>query len=293
MLPDPPAITENDLKQCRESGDFCPILFVWYKFVGALCVTFACLRRESPALREVPEVEYSILIGILNRCARLMFSNIALSHEGKFGETTSIIDRCIFESCVILTWLCRTHESDRFTRYIANGLRTELELEDQILGNVAAREGVSLAIEERMLESVNRCIRDSGLTKLDIANTKKMPDMASMISATGKSRLMYTVGQRIGSHHVHGTWVSLKMHYLQEDENGVLGPRDHDCPTHVNQYVYIPVVVLDAMSAFVEYVFPQGDGRDGMLRLFESTENEIFKINQEVIGDDFSLPQEL
>lgn len=289
MLPDPPAITEDDLKRCRESGDFCPVLFEWYKFVGGLCVTFACLRRESPALRAVPEVEYSILIGLLNRCARLMLSNIALSHEGKFGETTSIIDRCIFESCVIFAWLCRTHEPDRFTRYIANGLRTELELKDQILSNVAVREGSALVIEKRMLESVDRCIRESGLTESVIASTKKLPDIASLISATGKSRLMYTVGQRIGSHHVHGTWVSLKMHYLDRDESGVLGPRDHNCPTHVNQYVYIPIVVLDAMSAFVGYVFPNGDERDGMLRLFESTENEIYKINDEVIGDDFSL----
>jgi len=83
------------------------------------------------------------------------------------------------------------------------------------------------------------------------------------------------------------------MHYLEKDNSGVLGPRDHDCPTHVNQYVYIPIVVLDAMSAFVEHVFPEGEERDGMLRLFEGTEDEIFKINQEVIGDDFSVQEEL
>lgn len=136
MLPEAPNITEEDLHRCRESGDFCPVLFEWYKFVGALAVTFACLRRESPALRSIPEDEYAILIGLLNRFARLMLANVALSHEGGFGETTSIIDRSIFESCVILSWLCRTRDIDRFVRYKASGLKTEVELKEQILANV-------------------------------------------------------------------------------------------------------------------------------------------------------------
>lgn len=123
MLPEAPNITEEDLHRCRESSDFCPVLFEWYKFVGALAVTFACLRRESPALRSIPEDEYAILIGLLNRFARLMLANVALSHEGGFGETTSIIDRSIFESCVILSWLCRTRDIDRFVRYKASGLK--------------------------------------------------------------------------------------------------------------------------------------------------------------------------
>lgn len=289
MLPEAPNITEEDLHRCRESGDFCPVLFEWYKFVGAVAVTFACLRRESPALRSIPEDEYAILIGLLNRFARLMLANVALSHEGGFGETTSIIDRSIFESCVILSWLCRTRDIDRFVRYKASGLKTEVELKEQILANVSARNGGALVIENRMLSSIGRCIADSGLTEQEISAAKKLPDIASMISATGKPRIMYTVGQRIGSHHVHGTWVSLMMHYLEKGEDGSIHPRDAHCATHVNQYVYIPIVVLDAMSAFVAHTFEECDDRTEVLRLFKSTEDEIFKINEEVIGDDFSL----
>jgi uncharacterized protein DUF5677 len=257
MLPSVPNISEEQLQRCRETGDYCPVLFEWYKFVGGLCVTFSCLERESPALRIIPENEYAILIGLLNRCARLMLANVALSHNGKFGETTAIIDRCIFESCVILSWLCRTSDSDRFTRYTANGLKTELELRKQIRANILQRGGAELIIERRMLESIERCIRDSGLTEVEATTSKKLPNLASMITAVGKSRLMYTVGQRIGSHHVHGTWVSLNVHYLERDELGNIHPRDHHCATHANEYDYVAVVVLDAMSAFVGYVFPE------------------------------------
>ncbi len=108
MLPEPPNITEKDLEKCRDTGDYRPVLFEWYKFVSGMSITFANLQRDSPALRNIPEIEYTILVGLINRIAKLMFSNIHLSFEGKFGETTAILDRCIFESCVISTWLCRT-----------------------------------------------------------------------------------------------------------------------------------------------------------------------------------------
>ncbi len=86
MLPEPPNITESDLNKCRETGDYCPVLFEWYKFVSGLCLTFANLQRDSPELRNVPEIEYTILIGLVNRIARLTFSNIHLSFEVKLEK---------------------------------------------------------------------------------------------------------------------------------------------------------------------------------------------------------------
>jgi len=288
MLPEPPEITDTEMDRCQTSGDYCPVLFKWYKFVGTLAVTFACLKLDSPALRNVPEAQYHILVGLLNRCARLMLANVALSHNGKFGETTSIIDRCIFESSVILSWLCRTNESDRFQRYTASGLKTEIEFKEQIQTNIEDRSGSSLPIEDRMLESIGRCIGDSGLNESEIKSTKKLPDLASMIDAIGKSRLAYVVGQRLGSHHVHGTWVSLHLHYLERTDDGSIAPRDHDVETHVNQYIYVPMVVLDALTAFVEFMVPNGNEKNGIIELFESTTDQIREINREVVGNDIS-----
>ncbi len=253
-----------------------------------VCVSLACLGIESPALKKIKDEDYFILVGLINRCGRLMHSNVALSHEGKFGETTSILDRCIFESCVILGWLCRTSNDDRFNRYIANGLRTEIEFKAEIEKNIETRDKNQLKIEKRMLSSIDRCINDSGLSEEEISGTKKLPDLASMINATGKPRLQYLVGQRIGSHHVHGSWVSLGVHYLERDDSGIKGPRDHDCDTHVNQYVYIPLVVLDAMSAFCLFVFEDSADSKVLTDMLESIADEIFKINSEVIGDDFA-----
>src|ERR1700761_2100786 len=105
LIPKPPTFSEEEMRTCREAGDYMPILFEWYRYVGLLCVFCISIRPDSPAYNSVPPQHYYVLIGLLNRCARLMLSNLALSHEGNFGETTVIVDRCIFESAVKIIWL--------------------------------------------------------------------------------------------------------------------------------------------------------------------------------------------
>jgi hypothetical protein len=288
-LPSPPEFTDEEWRKSRESGDYAPILFEWYKFVGQIANFIACIQPDSPAIRKMDYTQYAVLIGLLNRCSRLMLSNVALSHEGLFGETTAIIDRCIFDSCVKVAWLCENKAADDFDRYFADGLRTELELKAAISANIQSRGGAVLAIEKRMLASIDRTVRSSGLPEAKILAAKKLPDLASMIDSIGGDRLMYVVGQRIGSHHVHGTWTSLRMHYLVEADggNGILRPRDHDCSTHVNQYVFVPWAVLTALKSFVGFIFADATDAETVHGLIDSVLSEIESINREVVGQDF------
>jgi hypothetical protein len=288
-IPLPPEISEAELEKCRKTADFCPVLFEWYKYVGLLSNFYASIQRKSPAIKNIPKIHYSILIGLLNRCSRLMLSNVALSHKGLFGETTSIIDRSIFESSIKLGWLCHKGDEESFTRFIAEGLKTEIELKRTIEANINKRSGNKLTIEGRMLTSINNYFHKSELTEEQILASKKLPDLASMINVIGKDRIAYVVGQRIGSHHVHGTWVSLWYHYLEEHDDGVIHLRDHNCETHVNQYAYISIVVLDAIKAFVEYVCKDSDDIEGMTMLIVAVSEKIQDVYQEVVGTDFDV----
>jgi len=292
-MPEPPKFSADQIKKCRDSGDFMPILFEWYKFVGHLCIFFALIKRESPAVRDFPSIQYSILTGLLNRCARLMLANIALSHNGRFGETTALLDRCIFESCVKIMWLCHQGTEDAFRRYLADGLKTEVELSAEIRSNIADREeNLVLVIEQRMLRSIERHMKLAGLSEDAIVKTKKLPNTAAMIADLGHQRLMYVVGQRIGSHHVHGTWPSLLMHYLEEDD-GELVLRDHDCDTHPNQFVMVPMLVLAAMAAYIEFILDSSEDIEPMMGLLDSVENEIQQINAEMAEGDFDAVSEI
>lgn len=293
QIPDPPKFSDEQLEKCRESGDFMPILFELYKFVGHLCILFALIKSESPAVRDVPPVQYAVLTGLLNRCARLMLANIALSHNGGFGETTALLDRCIFESCVKIKWLCHKGSDDAFKRYLADGLKAEVELSAEIQRNIADRDGNQvLVIEERMLKSIKRHMALAGLTEGEISDAKKLQTTSTMISDLGHQRLMYVVGQRLGSHHIHGTWPSLLMHYLEE-KNGSLVLRDHDCDTHPNQFVMIPLLVLSAMAAYVGFIFESGEDIALLKGILKSVEEEIIKINYEMSEGDFDAVSEI
>jgi hypothetical protein len=288
ILPKPPSFTEEEIRKCRETGDYAPVLFEWYKFVGSLCILVGHVKRESPALRPMAPVQFHILIGLLNRCARLMLANIALSHRGQFGETTSIIDRCIFESALKIIWLCTEHSDEKFSRYLADGLRTELEFKAKIEGNIAARNGSALPIETRMLSSIAKHIAASGLLEGEITAAKKLPDLTSMIDNLGFDRLLYVVGQRIGSHHVHATWSSLLIHYLEEIDGGEgyeFAPRGHASRTHINQYIFVSFVVLEAMAAYVHYAFGEPIDASAVDSLISSTRVEIERLN-ELTGED-------
>jgi hypothetical protein len=287
MIPDPPNFTQEDLDWCREHNNYSPMLFEWYKFVGGLCVTFSNILQISESVRnDISKRDYGILIGLLNRCARLILANIALSHEGKFGESTSILDRCIFESSIILSWLCRTDKEDRFDRYVASGLRTELELKDQVNKAITERNDTHLKIEDRMLDSIERCIVDSGFDDERILKTKQLPDIAAMLTVLGHKRFSYTAGQRIGSHHVHGTWVGLIFNFIEKDDTGNYHVQT-STPTRVDQYIYISQLVLDALSDFVSFIFLDEEQIEHTTKLFEDTKKEMGELGVEVVGTDF------
>lgn len=284
--PQPPQIDAELLVRCRESGDYAPVLFQWYQFVGLLCCFFSSIRHDSADIKELPALHYSVLIALLNRCTRLMHANTALSHEGLFGETTAILDRCIFESVVKLKWLCEKGDAASFERLLLDGLRPDIEFKKLILEKVAARDNTPLVIETRMLASIDNYLATIPTTEEVVAATPKLPDLATMITTFGGDRLAYVIGQRIGSHAVHGTWPSLRHDYLEEHD-GQLGPRDHNCPTHQNQYVFVMSWVLDAMGSFITFVAVPGEGLNRLRELLDAVQLEITTLNTEVVGNDF------
>lgn len=287
-FPPPPDISEEQLKRCRDTGDYCPVIFEWYKFVGELCVTFTCIHPTSPAFSPITPLHHGVLIGLLNRCSRLMLANVALSHAGVYGETTSILDRCIFESCIKTVWLCEESTKDKFDQFLADGLKTDLELEKKIHASVALRNNKTLVIEERMLASINQHVDSSGLSKEQIGLIKRLPPMDQMMGVKSND-LEYIVGQKIGSHHVHGTWPSLLLHYIRLAEDGFFIPRDHDSETHVNQYIITMLFILMALESFSGFVLSESEDKQNCLAYIKATRVEILKLNKEIVGNDFEL----
>lgn len=251
--PRPPRFDQDLLDKCKSSGDHRPLAFEWYKHVGLLTIQFVMAVPESPAFRTIPSIQFGVLIGSLNRCCRLMLANLRLASEGKHGEATRILDRCIFETCVKVVWLCQTTDADRFDRFLADGLKRDHEFKQIITDEIAKRGNGELVIERRMLDSIERSMTSAGLDEQAISKTKRLPDMASLLQATGKDRLAYVAIERMGSHAVHGSWTDLLTNYLEIDA-GRFVPRDNDVSIDVNQFVAVALFVLEALESFIVFL---------------------------------------
>lgn len=180
-----------------------------------------------------------------------------LSNNGIYGETTIIIDRCILESCVNLIWLLKEDTPNRIKLFMAQGLKTELQLKEDIETNIKSNDGSILPIEKRMLISIENYITTSELTELEITS-KKMPDFKSRVNSIGGSPLDYTVLMKIGSHGIHGTWPNLLKYFINVDGNHI-EPRDLGDETHLNQYMIVCLYMLNACKAYINYIIEDVD----------------------------------
>ncbi len=64
-------------------------------------------------------------------------------------------------------------------------------------------------------------------------------------------------------------------------------PRDHDCETHVNQFAFIPLFVVDAVCAFLQYICRDSDEAKGLSQLPNAVKGKIMEVYSEVAGNDF------
>ncbi len=289
LLPKVPTFSEELVGQCKQSKDFRPILFEWYKFVGTYCNVVVCISPESPALREISPTHYAVLVGLLNRCSRLMLSNVRLSSTRRYGETTRLLDRCITESAVKVQWLCYKNNADSFVRYLANGLKKDLILKNQIDVNIENRNGNSLVIEQCMLNSIKECLELSRLSEQDVNDAKGLPDFARMCADLGFGDLFYTAIQRMGSHAVHGTWSDLIFNYLRHEDGQVLYPRDHDIDTQDVQFIVVIHLVLSAMKSFLNYMISDASEISEFISSIDSIDNKIIEIQDLAWASDFNV----
>lgn len=257
-LPLPPSKISQLFEESKKTNEYDKLFYEWYRSVGMLVQFICSLDPTSPTFKEYEKFESAVFIGLLNRCLRLMLSNMKLSENGKFGETTIIIDRCILESCVKLIWLCKADTKNRIKQFITQGLKTELQLKKDIESNIKKNNGKIAPIEQRMLTSIENYIKRSELTEDEINSVKKMPDFYSILDDIGGSQLDYTVLMKLGSHGVHGTWPNLLKFFINLDTNEVV-PRAFEALTHLNQYVIVCLHILIACKAYLQYVIEDGE----------------------------------
>jgi len=217
----------------------------------------------------------------------MMVANVRLSCTGRYGETTRLIDRSIAETAVKIQWLCQEDGPERFARYIADALKNDLLMKDHIEENIKNRGGNALVIENRMLDSIHRCIERGGMAESEVRAAKRLPDFASICRDLDFEDQFYLVVQRMGSHAVHGTWSDLLFNYLRYEEGQGFRPRDHDVETQDVQYIVVCRLVLAAIVSFIDYASRDADTAKGFRLIAEGIEAELVNIQDQAWGADF------
>jgi Family of unknown function (DUF5677) len=284
LVPDAPDPSDAEWEACEASGDFIPIFFEWLRWAGQISLTLATIHPSSSDYAKITAREFHLLTGLMARCSRLILSLIALTHKGEFGEAASIIFRSLNESAIKIMWLCESDTENRAKRMIADGLKVELEFEAEIRKNIKESDGEPAALEARMLKSIHNHFLAAELTRDEVTQIKKLPDMWSILDGIGQSRLQYVIQQKLGSHAVHGTWPSLLADYLTPSENEAFPfqPRDGPVSPHINQYMMGSRMVLRACSAFAGFALT-GDGCDAFVALLDDVDDQLMSDYEKAI----------
>jgi hypothetical protein len=197
----------------------------------------------------------AICVGLLVRVAKFMTAVMQLSAQDDRREVVLSLNRSILESAVNLRFLLAKNSPDVFDSFVKAPLGPERELFDVIQANITARGGEQWPIEKRMLGSIERIVRLSGMT-IDEISPKRQEwggSLRDRMKAIGED-YNYLYVQRIPSHAVHGSWVDILLHHLDEQDGGFI-PDSEWKGVDARLLNPIALLVLKAGGQYLEQFF--------------------------------------
>ena len=199
--------------------------------------------------------DQAIIGGNFVRLSKLLSAHLDQVCQ-KRQETAAIISRLMFECIVNIKFLIKNASSELFTSYIKHSLRHERKLRDVILKNINDRGGNELHIEKRMLTSIERAAKRSGLKIDDISpsHPKNWGDR-NLFERTKDVGLEVTyLGLYSGSSRsIHGGWMDLLDHHLEYEESG-FAPNFNWGRPRPQQLLPISQLILETTREFLIYI---------------------------------------
>jgi hypothetical protein len=224
FLNDPVQVNDEVLRQCAKKGDFGELAFELYKEAAIVLNLCAHIYTGESAEKHVLPRNQAICAGLLVRITKFMLAVVQMTSTAERGDVVMALNRSILETAVNLRFLVLKNEERFFDQFVRLSLGPERELYDAIQSNIQKRDDKKvLPIEKRMLASIDRACRLSGVKIEDVAT--KAGDwgggMRERLRAMGEEDRYFAV-QRLPSHAVHGTWVDLILHHLEEAPGGFI-----------------------------------------------------------------------
>lgn len=219
----------------------------------------------------------AVEVGLAVRIAKYMGAVLALLVDKvrEHGEVIMTLNRCITESAVNLEFFCRKASSEDYDEFVLSSLKPEINQRKTILENIVRR-GEEIPIETRMLRSIERTFKVSGVEDIDaLMKIPKRKTYDKILEALDMVHV-YPMLQGVPSHAVHGTWVDLVLHHLEETKSG-FKPRPETRRADARQLLPVGLFVLYAMRTYISSRFPRS--HPGIVTLLSRTEDLIQRIS--------------
>ncbi len=179
--------------------------------------SFVCVAANLyPIDRKEWNRDEAILGGHLVRLYKLASAMLDQATQLR-RETTYIFARLAFECIINLRYLIKYASKSLFSSYIEHSFRHEKKLKTRILKAIKERGGEELAIESRMLDSIDKSFRISGLDPNNMTcegpknwGNKTIYQKADDLGLAD----LYLAVFGGPSHTIHGSWQDLLEFHL-------------------------------------------------------------------------------
>ncbi len=233
-------IQEEDVKEFVSEKDFLGLSIDILIEVGS----FVCVAANLyPIDKKEWNRDEAILGGHLVRLYKLISAMLDQTIQFR-REINCILSRLAFECVVNLRYLIKHASTELFDSYIELSLKHESKLITRILKGIKERGGEKLAIENRMLNSIDTSFKISGIDPNTMTDkgprnwgNKNIYHKADDLGLAD----VYLAAMGGGSHSIHGNWEDLlEFHLITNHDN---------CTFKSNLEWHLPrPQILDALS---------------------------------------------
>ncbi len=199
----------------------------------------------------------AVLGGHLLRLGKLLRAFLEQTKEDR-GEIAWVSTRLIAECIINLRYLLLTRNNgDVIKSYVHQSLQHERHLRVTIDENIRHRDGIVLPIEQRMLRSIERAFRHSGVDPKDLP-TKRMQNWGGKTLRQKADALgldyAYGIVVAAASRNVHGSWHDLIQHHLEVVAPVQFQPNFDDARVRPQALQALATLIIPGLIEYLEYL---------------------------------------
>lgn len=254
-------VEEAKILNFKNQSQYSHLAVEIFKEISVLIVTVSSIRRSLDEVEIPYNREEAALFGNLVRYCKISSAYLE-QYTKKRSEICMILLRSLMETYVNLKYFLKYKDSYTLSHYIKHSLRQEKLILEYIKQN-GSKDAAFEHIEQRMTDSINRSISDSGFTEDEISNSSKWEEKIKKRFSEIMAPSLYILYGN-SSHSVHGNWQDLLFFHLSKSGDGFVQKPDWTIP---NIQLIAPVTLMSCnlLRNFSEEILPNSENKDILL----------------------------